>query len=580
MKLGKGAFIVLSLISFLFILVSCGDSTVECSHEWTDFVVEKEANCIISGLKVKECKKCHLEVSEVISASHHYVEDGVYYISDEYPVVTVHTCSVCGSEDLEINSEKATYKEVEVTNKLVPTCKAKGHSSSVVCEGVVIKPLVELDFTEHKYELITRLEPTCTEAGREEYLCSICNDLHHERITALSHDYVVNEEKLATCLEEGNRFSTCARCGDQKHEVLEILPHDIVVNEATEATCTEDGYSEEIFCAECHQVFKSSVKVADALGHDLDPETITVVEPTCLEQGHTTGWCNRCEQYTKIDHEALGHKYIEGKAECEVCHYKHYTEGLIYELSADGKYYILTGVQEGFDDEILSIPAEYENLPIKEIKAESFKGAKYKYLYVGENVTTIGANAFEGCSNLEQVYLSKSVQVIENSAFINAESLKLFSIKEDSALTTIGVCAFTRTALETFYVPASLTSFGKASFYGCHNLKEINVASANKNYKSVDGNLYSKDGSTFIQYALGKTDEEFTIPTSVTKIADLAFASSKYLTNVKLHQNVSEVGFYAFRDSQQLTVELATSSKPEGFDENFAYLIKEVKYQE
>ena len=43
----------------------------------------------------------------------------------------------------------------------------------------------------------------------------------------------------------------------------------------------------------------------------------------------------------------------------------------------------------------------------------------------------------------------------------------------------------------------------------------INVATDNPNYKSVSGNLYSKDGTVLMQYAIGKKGS-FTIPSQVT----------------------------------------------------------------
>ena len=142
-----------------------------------------------------------------------------------------------------------------------------------------------------------------------------------------------------------------------------------------------------------------------------------------------------------------------------------------------------------------------------------------------------------------------------------------------------GVCAFTRTSIESFYIPATVTKVGTATFYGCHKLLSIEVAEENNSYKAVDGHLYSKDGKTFIQYALGQEATEFTVVTNVTKIVDLAFASAKNLTLVKVGANVLEVGFYAFYNSSELVVEVNASAKPEGFDELFAADIKGVIYQ-
>lgn len=581
MKLSKGAFIVLSLISFLFILVSCGNNAVECSHDWTDFVVEKEATCIISGLKVKECKSCHLEIKEVISASHKYEETEVYNIGDEYPEVTVHTCSVCGNEDLEVNSEGATHTNIEITNKLFSTCKVAGHTSSVVCKccNVEIKPLEELELAEHEYELFHSISATCYDKGLDEYKCKVCNDLEHVMTLPLNHEFELTEESKATCTEEGHQTLCCALCQETKTITLEIIPHTEQVIEAVEATCTEAGYSAGVVCSECDAVLVEVVETAKPLGHDYNEETIVRVEATCTEAGSIKGLCVRCEIDIETAIEAKGHEFLEASIECGVCHIHHYTEGLIYELSADESYYILAGIKAEVEDAVLSIPATYNELPVKEIKAGSFKDSKFEIIFIGENVTIIGSNAFEDSANLEKVYLSSSVEVIDDSAFLDASNLAYVSLAEETSLATIGVCAFTRTAIESFYIPASVTKVGAAAFYGCHSLTSISVAEENKTYKAVDGHLYSKDGKTFIQYALGQEAQEFVLASTVTKIAELAFASSKNLTLVKVHANVVEAGFYAFYNSAELVVELEVASRPAGFDENFASNIKEVIYE-
>ena len=68
----------------------------------------------------------------------------------------------------------------------------------------------------------------------------------------------------------------------------------------------------------------------------------------------------------------------------------------------------------------------------------------------------------------------------------------------------------------------------------------------NLNYKSIDGNLYSKDGKTLIQYAIGKTATSFVIPDSVTTIGDGAFRYCNSLTNVTIGDSVTTIGEGAF----------------------------------
>ena len=139
-----------------------------------------------------------------------------------------------------------------------------------------------------------------------------------------------------------------------------------------------------------------------------------------------------------------------------------------------------------------------------------------------ENITEIKPYAFSGCSGLTSVTIGNSVTSIESGAFKNCSSLTSVTI------------------------PDSVTSIGDYAFAACSGLTSINVSEQNKNYKSIDSNLYSKDGTTLIQYAIGKTATEFTIPDSVTSIGGAAFSACTGLTSVTIGNGVKSIGNSAF----------------------------------
>ena len=97
----------------------------------------------------------------------------------------------------------------------------------------------------------------------------------------------------------------------------------------------------------------------------------------------------------------------------------------------------------------VEIPAEIDNLP----------------------VTTIGDDAFEGCTNLSSIE-----------------------------------------------IPDSVISIGNSAFSECEKLSAINVSSGNNNYASIDGVLFNKDKTELIQYPAGNFETAYTIPDSVTEI--------------------------------------------------------------
>ena len=160
-------------------------------------------------------------------------------------------------------------------------------------------------------------------------------------------------------------------------------------------------------------------------------------------------------------------------------------------------------------------------------------GRAFEYCYfltnvvIGNNVTHIEGKAFSYCQNLKDLTIGNSVKVIDSQAFQGCGKL------------------------ESVTLGKNVTNIDSAFSY-CQNLKNIIVHENNANIKSIDGNLYTKDGTTLIQYAIGKADELFTIPDSVTSIADGAFAGCKNLTSINIPNSVTSIGTSAFEHCSNL----------------------------
>lgn len=138
---------------------------------------------------------------------------------------------------------------------------------------------------------------------------------------------------------------------------------------------------------------------------------------------------------------------------------------------------------------------------------------------IPNGVTSIGEGAFEECRNLERIIIGYSVTSIGDYAFYDCISLT--SVEISDSVTSIGDFAFAYcTVLTSVEIPDSVTNIGYGAFYNCSSLENIKVNESNQNYCSVDGNLFNKDKTELIQYAIGKTDTGYDVPDSVTSIGE------------------------------------------------------------
>ena len=96
----------------------------------------------------------------------------------------------------------------------------------------------------------------------------------------------------------------------------------------------------------------------------------------------------------------------------------------------------------------------------------------------------------------------------------------------------VGAFADCRTIVDVT-IPDSVVSIGTGAFSGCSNLESVTVGDANPLYSSEDGVLFNKAKSTLLLYPAGKRDEVYVLPKSVTRIGEGAFASARYLVEMK-----------------------------------------------
>lgn len=155
--------------------------------------------------------------------------------------------------------------------------------------------------------------------------------------------------------------------------------------------------------------------------------------------------------------------------------------------------------------------------------------------YTGNGVNVLVPSTIEGVE----------VVAIGNQAFMYGISIESMTLP--TSVTTIGDNAFENCLyLSSIILSDKVISIGKAPFADCWALKKIQVHSSNPNYKTIDNVLFNKSGTILIQYPIAKTNNTYTIPSSVTTIGESAFQSSSNLTEIKIPSSVITINNKAF----------------------------------
>jgi hypothetical protein len=98
----------------------------------------------------------------------------------------------------------------------------------------------------------------------------------------------------------------------------------------------------------------------------------------------------------------------------------------------------------------------------------------------------------------------------------------------------------------------SVTNIGTAAFNDCTSLAAIAVDPLNLSYSSLGGVLFNKSQTALIQYPTARAGP-YTIPATVTNIADNAFRGCHSLTSVTIGYLLTTIGTDAFYSCTGLT---------------------------
>lgn len=168
-------------------------------------------------------------------------------------------------------------------------------------------------------------------------------------------------------------------------------------------------------------------------------------------------------------------------------------------------------------------------------------------------VTSIGSDAFYGCTGLTSINIPNSVTSIGEDAFCDCTGLA--SIDIPNSVTSIGEMAFYRcTDLTSINIPNSVESIGEDAFNSCSGLTSVTIPNSVTSIGEgafwfceslpVENNLRYAD--TYLVQAVDETLSTYTIKEGTRWIGSSAFAWCSGLTSITIPNSVESIGVYAF----------------------------------
>ena len=288
------------------------ESIDECLHNNTTETVTVAPTCTEKGMSVLVCDDCGvtLKETELAATGHIYelVEEEDASESDGH-IYQYYTCTACGAENnviKHISYIDGFYKTTVIKQGSCTTTGIERHTCNI--EGCGASENVVIPRGTHTVEEYTvTKEPTCTEQGEKEGVCTVCGATDIQKIPATGHTNELVGTEVNT--DNGHTYETyqCTVC--QAKTVTST--HDSWVDGyytstvITNSTCTVDGAKRDV----CNICGASQLVTIPANGeHDWYETDRT--EPNCTATGRIMYACHNCNLTKSETIPAIGHNYV------------------------------------------------------------------------------------------------------------------------------------------------------------------------------------------------------------------------------------------------------------------------------
>ena len=344
--------------------------TLPIIHEakWETIV---EVKCTTDGKRRGTCKKCGMDVTEVVKAEGHKVYNETKWSTVKAATCTedglkTAPCSICGQTASQV-LPKLGHDEIVNTARVEPTCTTTGKTESKKCTRclTITVKAETIDKKAHTFgEWTVSSHPTCAAGGIDERKCTACNEKETRTVDRLPHTEVEIPAVAATCTEAGKTAGkkcsvcdkvtveqteiaatghtyvadatasfaptcelpgrdkgTCSACGHEKDLEIPAKGHTEVDIPEDPADCLNSGITAGKECTECKKVLVERETIP-ALGHKMEVDTVNSVAANCTADGVEYRQCKNCdyketEVLAKLEH-TYGEWTVTKEASCSV----------------------------------------------------------------------------------------------------------------------------------------------------------------------------------------------------------------------------------------------------------------------
>ena len=195
---------------------------------------------------------------------------------------------------------------------------------------------------------------------------------------------------------------------------------------------------------------------------------------------------------------------------------------------------------------------------------------------IPESINRIAYGTFYNCENLNSIVIPNSITNIEDIAFKNCVNLKSVTISDKiteygdyifenctvnelivadgaeniSGCMMLGRELDSKSTIKKVVIPDSVTTIDTNAFKACTSLEYFDISENSTVFSSIDGVIFSKDGSQMLFYPKGRKDFSYTIPYGVKTIGCSSLGD--HITSIILPDSVTTINDWALEFCENL----------------------------